>query len=188
VLNFPEDGARRQLTMHWMDGGIQPERPEELLPDEMMGDGGNGVLIIGDKGKMMCSTYGRNPLLLPTSLNEMVDVPETIPRVPEGHYHQWVNGCLAGYGAMKMSSGFEIAGPLTESILMGNLAIRSYDYREKITETYMEGGTQKSRTRDSFPGRNIQLLWDGPNMRITNFEPANRFVKREYREGWSLGA
>ena len=188
VLNFPEEGDRQKVTMHWMDGGIQPERPEELEPNEIMGDGGNGVLMIGDKGTMMCSTYGRNPRLLPTSLNEVIAVPETISRVPEGHYHQWVNGCLAGYGEMKMSSGFETAGPLTESILMGNLAIRSYDYLEQVTETYTDDtGVEKSRVRDTFPGRNIQLLWDGPNMKITNFEPANQFVKREYRDGWSLG-
>jgi hypothetical protein len=39
----------------------------------------------------------------------------------------------------------------------------------------------------SYPGRNIQLMWDGPNMKITNFDLANQFVKRAYREGWSLG-
>ena len=38
-----------------------------------------------------------------------------------------------------------------------------------------------------YPGRNVQLLWDGPNMKITNFDEANQFVKRTYREGWSLG-
>jgi hypothetical protein len=75
-----------------------------------------------------------------------------------------------------LSSNFDIAGPLTESVLMGNLAIRSYDY--KLAD---------SRGNTTYPGRNIQLLWDGPNMKITNFEPANQFVKRTYREGWSLG-
>ncbi|MBO6523074.1 MAG: Gfo/Idh/MocA family oxidoreductase [Balneolaceae bacterium] len=177
VLRFPEMGGKSAVKMHWMDGGIQPERPEELGPNEVMGDGGNGVLMIGDKGKMMCSTYGQNPRLLPTSLTETTEVPQTIDRVPEGHYQQWVKGCLAGYGNMKMSSSFDVAGPLTESILMGNLAIRSYDIQERYTN---ENGEERTR----YPGRNIQLLWDGPNMRITNFEPANQFVKREYREGW----
>jgi hypothetical protein len=50
-------------------------------------------------------------------------------------------------------------------VLMGNLAIRSYDIQK--------GG--------GYPGRGIKLIWDGPNMKITNFDEANRFVKREYR-------
>lgn len=180
VLRFPEKDGKPGVKMHWMDGGIQPERPEELGPDEIMGDGGNGVIMVGTSGKMMCSTYGENPRLLPTKLTDMVDVPQTIVRVPEGHYQQWVKGCLAGYGNMKLSSSFDIAGPLTESILMGNLAIRSHDIQEHYTD---DEGNERTR----YPGRNIQLVWDGPNMKITNFEAANQFVKREYREGWSLG-
>jgi hypothetical protein len=59
---------------------------------------------------------------------------------------------------------------------MGNLAIRSYDIRKKQGEDF------------TYPGRYIKLLWDGPSMKITNFEEANQFVKREYRPGWTLGA
>lgn len=180
VLRFPEDVNRAAVKMHWMDGGIQPERPEELEPNEVMGDGGNGVIMIGNRGKMMCSTYGRNPRLLPTSLTEMVNVPQTVERVPEGHYLQWVEGCLAGYGNKTLSSSFDIAGPLTESILMGNLAIRSAD----IQESYKD---EQGNDRVRYPGRNIQLIWDGANMKITNFEAANQFVKRDYPEGFTLG-
>jgi len=72
-----------------------------------------------------------------------------------------------------LTSSFDYAGPLTESILMGNLAIRSYNLREKRGNGF------------SYPGRK-KLLWDGANMKVTNFDPANQFVKREYREGWSL--
>jgi hypothetical protein len=165
-----------------MDGGIQPERPAELGPNEMMGDGGNGVIFEGTKGKMMAGTYGVNPQLLPTNLTKTTSVPKTIDRVKGGeggHYAVWVEACLAGFGskeAKALSSNFDIAGPLTESVLMGNLAIRSYD----IKSTNKAG-------RATYPGRNIQLLWDGPNMKITNFDEANQFVKRTYRDGWSLG-
>ena len=58
---------------------------------------------------------------------------------------------------------------------MGNLAIRSYDIEKKVGE------------ETSYPGRYIKLLWDGANMKITNFDDANQFVKREYRQGWGLG-
>ncbi len=171
------------IKLHWMDGGIQPERPDELLPNEEMGDGGNGVIFIGSKGKMMCSTYGANPQLLPTSKTATTIVKQTIARVPnsaDGHYEAWINACIAGYGsdeANDLSSRFDVAGPLTESVLMGNLAIRSYDIQK-----LKDGTTDKYE----YPGRYIELLWDGPNMRITNFDEANQFVKRTYREGWSL--
>ena len=158
--------------MHWMDGGIQPERPEELGPNEVFGDGGNGVLFIGTKGKMMCGTYGSDPRLLPTSKTKEVNVPQTLARVPEGHYVQWVNACLAGYGKKEVSSPFEYAGPLTETILMGNLALRA----GMIAVTNEKG-------RRTFPGRK-KLLWDAPNMKITNYDAANQYVKREYRAGW----
>ena len=59
--------AKPDLKLHWMDGGIQPERPDELGANEIMGDGGNGTIFLGIKGKMMCGTYGINPQLLPTS-------------------------------------------------------------------------------------------------------------------------
>ena len=78
--------------------------------------------------------------------------------------------------AKNLSSHFDIAGPLTESVLMGNLAIRSYDIQKK-----------NAKNEFDYPGRHIKLLWDGANMRVTNFDDANQFVKRNYRQGWSLG-
>jgi len=179
ILTFPERNGKPKVRMHWMDGGIQPERPEELGPNEKMGDGGNGVIFVGTKGKMMCGTYSALPSLLPTSRNKEVNTPQTIKRIPggaDGHYGQWVEACQAGYGKMEVSSGFDIAGPMTESILMGNLAIRSYDIRKP-----REGNPNQF----DYPGRFIKLLWDGPNMKITNFDDANQFVKRTYRQGWS---
>jgi predicted dehydrogenase len=189
ILTFPGQNGKPPVKLHWMDGGIQPERPEELGPNEKMGDGGNGVIFVGTKGKMMCGTYGVLPSLLPTSKNQEVNVPQTIKRVPgsaEGHYAQWVEACLAGYGKMEVSSPFEIAGPMTESILMGNLAIRSNDIRKPREVKPTESNPNPPPQYD-YPGRNIKLLWDGANMKITNFDEANQFVKREYREGWKLG-
>lgn len=182
TLTFKGQNGKPDLKLHWMDGGIQPERPEELGANEIMGDGGNGTIFLGSKGNMMCGTYGMVPQLLPTSKTKETKVPQTIARVPggdEGHYAAWVEAAIAGYGSDKaknLSSHFDIAGPLTESVLMGNLAIRSYDLQKK-----------DKKGNISYPGRNIKLLWDGPNMKITNFDEANQFVKRTYRDGWSLG-
>ena len=181
IMTFPSLSGKPAVKFHWMDGGIQPERPEELGPNEMMGDGGNGVIMIGSKGKMMCGTYGVNPQLLPTSRTKEVNVPQTIRRIPggaeTGHYVEWVEACIQGYGKLELSSDFALAGPLTESILMGNLAIRSFDVRKP---NLTNPGQYK------YPGRYIKLLWDGVNMRITNLDEANEFVRRKYRDGYSL--
>ena len=180
IFTFPERNGKPAVKMHWMDGGIQPERPEELGASEMFGDNGNGVLFIGTKGKMMCGTYGLEPSLLPTSRNKEVSTPQSVKRVPggmEGHYAHWVEACIAGYGKVELSSPFEIAGPLTEAILMGNLAIRSHDIRVPKAD---------KPNQFDYPGRGIKLLWDGDNMKVTNFEAANQFVRRNYRAGWTL--
>ena len=168
TLTFPKTNKTKgDVTLHWMDGGIQPERPEELGPNERFGDDGNGTLFIGTKGKMMASTYSENPLLLPTSRTKEVTVKQTIARVPghsDGHYGQWIEGCLAGYGKTELSSSFDVAGPLTEALLMANLAVRGHELK----------------------GGHIKMVWDNENMKITNFDAVNQYVKRQYREGWNV--
>ena len=180
TLTYPKTSKTKgPVTVHWMDGGIQPERPAELGANELFGDGGNGCLFVGTKGKMMCSTYGANPRLLPTSKTAEVKVKQRYDRVPggaDGHYAQWVEACLAGYGKKEVSSPFEIAGPLTESLLMANLAIRAHDVRK----------ARADGKGFDYPGRNIKLLWDNSAMKVTNFDDVNQFVKRQYRAGYSL--
>jgi len=183
IMTFPKnEKTEGDLTLHWMDGGIKPMRPEELGPNETFGDGGNGVLFIGSKGKMMCGTYGENPRLLPTSRTEEIIVPQTIERVPEGadgHYGQWVDAAIAGYGKKELSSPFEIAGPLTETLLIANLSIRGQD----IIKTSQN---EKGQAIHEYPGRDLKMIWDSENIRVTNFDEANQFIKREYRSGWNL--
>src|SRR5207245_5751798 len=92
---------------------------------------------------------------------EFQDLPKTLPRSP-GHYKEWIEACKGGKPG---GSNFDWAGPLTETVLLGNVALR-LQMREEMT-------LQK-------------LLWDAPNLRFTNSEEANRFLRREYRAGWSL--
>ncbi|MEY4892215.1 MAG: hypothetical protein RIQ34_827 [Bacteroidota bacterium] len=174
-LNYPRTDGIGNLRVSWHDGGLLPERPQELLPEEAFGNWDGGVLIVGTKGKMLIDCYGANPRLLPTIRMKEFDHVPTLPRVPEGHYLQWVNACRAGYGNATTSSPFEYAGPFTESILMGNLAIRSWMLKNPKLKGW----------EDKYLGRK-KLLWDAANMKITNFDEANQFVKREYRSGWKL--
>jgi hypothetical protein len=155
-----------------MDGGLLPKRPEELLPDESLG--GGGFIFEGTKGKLLGSET-RPPLLLPSSrMKDLETPPKTLTRVPEGHYVQWVNACMKGYEDGVVSSPFSYAGPFTEAVLMGNLALRSYQIM-----------TKNEKGQPVYPGRK-KLLWDAENMKITNFDEANAFVHRPYRQGWSL--
>ena len=173
-LKFPRTDGKGDIKLTWMDGGLRPERPEELGADEDVGDLSNGFIFEGTKGKII-GNYSSDPILLPTSRKEEADaVPKTIKRVPEGHYVSWVNASMKGYDQAEVSSPFDYAGPFTEAVLMGNLAIRAYMHQEKNSEG-----------RTIYPGRK-KLLWDARNMNITNYDLANEFVMREYRSGWAL--
>lgn len=166
-LKYPRKDNKGTIDVSWYDGGLLPKLPDELLPGEAFGASDGGALFIGTKSKMIVDCYGANPRLLPSKLMKSTTMPkQTIARVPEGHYQQWVNACIEGYGKSKTSSNFEYAGPFTESILIGNLAIRSWN---------IEGNAGRKR-----------LLWDAKEMKITNFDEANQFVKLPRRQGWEL--
>lgn len=147
-FEFPAVGDRPAVGATWYDGGMMPIRPKELEDDVKMG-GGDGMLYIGDKGKML------NHRLIPESkMKEYGRPPKVLPR-SIGHYKEWLEACKGGEPA---GSNFEVAGPLTEVVLLGNIAIRTGQ----------------------------KLYWDRPNMKVTNVPEANKYIHTEYRQGWSL--
>jgi hypothetical protein len=176
-IHFPAREKMIPVELVWYDGGIKPERPAELLPDEAMGEDSGGMIFEGTKGKLMAGLFGMNATLLPSSKMKDAKLPKAtrpfVERGSEGHQTQWTNACKKGYGTYT-SSSFDQSGPLTETVIMGNLAVRSYNYSEK-----------DAKGNPVYPGRK-KLLWDGANMKITNFDPANQFVKRSYRGDWKL--
>ncbi|NIA29687.1 MAG: Gfo/Idh/MocA family oxidoreductase [Actinobacteria bacterium] len=153
---FAKRGSRPAVEMTWYDGGLMPFRPKELEQGRMMGDSGGGVLLIGKKGTIMCGTYGANPRLIPESaMKKFKRPPKTLKRT-QGIYREWVDGILGGD---KPSSNFDVSGPLTEVVLLGNVAMR-------------------------YP--NQRLYYDAANMKVTNVEEANQYIKRHYYGGWML--
>lgn len=175
-LRHPRTDGKGTIKVSWYDGGLLPPRPEELGPEEPFGNWDGGVLLIGTKGKMLIDCYGANPRLLPTRLMKETTLPAPyLPRVTEGHYLQWVNACKAGYENGKTSSPFSYAGPFTESILMGNLAIRSWLMKNPNLKGW----------DDKYLGRK-KLIWDAKAMKVTNFDEANEFVRGTSRPGWEL--
>ncbi|MGA2864198.1 MAG: Gfo/Idh/MocA family oxidoreductase [Verrucomicrobiota bacterium] len=138
----------------WYDGGLRPPRPEDLPEGVRMGD--NGRLLVGEKGFIL------NDQLYPESCASQVrGLPRSIPR-SDAHYQEWL---AAAKGGKPAGSNFDWAGPLAESVLLGNVALR-VQLREELTL--------------------YRLLWDSPSLKITNLDDANKFIRREYRAGWSL--
>jgi predicted dehydrogenase len=158
TYEFPARGSMGPVRMTWWDGGLKPPRPAEIEDGRMLGDEGGGVLFRGDKGLLMCSVYGENPRLIPESRMQEYKRPEkTIPRSP-GIREEWIEAIKKG---TKSTTDFSYSGPLTEAMLLANVAVRLKD-------------------------KNMKLLWDGEKMEFTNLPEANQFLHFDYRPGWSL--
>jgi predicted dehydrogenase len=155
-FTFPARGRKYPaVKLHWYDGGILPERPEELELDRRLPE--SGTIFVGEKGKLITETYSESPRLIPETRMKAYKRPrKTIPRVAGSHEQNWADAIK---GKTTATSNFDYAGPFTEAVLLGNVALM-------------------------FPGQ--KLLWDGPNMRVTNVPAANEFVQHHYRNGWSL--
>jgi predicted dehydrogenase len=157
TYQFPAGEYCHELKYVWYDGKRMP-------PEDVIGDAGvpaNQVasrfdlVMIGDKGKFFFKRNRTEWLITPkTILDDFEEPPQTIPRVPDEDA-EWIEACKGGPAAL---SNFANAGPFTETVLLGNLAIRL--------------------------GKKIQ--WDGPNMKATNAPEADVLIRREYRKGWEL--
>jgi predicted dehydrogenase len=153
--DFPARDSMPPVKLTWYDGGLKPNKPEELGDEELNKEG--GALLIGSKGKLLHDTYGYKPRLLPKSLHDSFGKPaQKLPRIPaEAHELNWVD---AAKGKTEASCPFEYAARLTEVMLLGVVALHA--------------------------GKKI--YYDGPNMRVTNALQANAYLRRDYRQGWSI--
>lgn len=154
-FEFPQRGALCPVTLYWYDGGEMPPHPEGVSADTKLGDGRNGSMLIGDKGIITAGEYGGKPRLLPDEEMKDFKFPDEILTRSPGHTADWLRACKGGEPAC---SNFDYAGPFTENILLGNVALRC------------EG----------------KLMWDTEKMKFTNNKKANEYVHMEYRKGWSL--
>lgn len=151
---FPSRGDLPPVSLLWYDGGLRPMQIPELEDGMQMGAG--GVLFIGDKGKIL------GDRIFPASLRNSYQAPEPyIPSSP-GHEQEWIKACKGGDPA---GSNFDWAGPLTETVLLGNIALRK-ELKEKLSGQRLKFNPEKF----SFP--------DMPE--------ADQFLHYIYREGWSL--
>jgi predicted dehydrogenase len=154
TYEFPARNSLPAVRLTWYEGGLMPPSPAEMSTGQQLHS--NGVLYVGTKGKLHHSSHGGMPELLPATLHEEAkNIPKTMTRSP-GHYEEWLLACVGGPRPM---SNFDYAGPLTEIVLLGVLAMRA-------------------------PGTRIE--WDSENMKVKNVPELNAFLHTEYRKGWTL--
>ncbi|MEL4306848.1 Gfo/Idh/MocA family protein [Joostella sp. CR20] len=174
--------AHGEINLNWYDGGVMPKIPTELQEGETIGDSGGGSIFYGEKGIIVTDTYSENPRILNYFKDKVGELPRPyLKRVKGaigGHYSNFVDGCLNG---AETTSPFSYAGPLTEAVLMGNLAIKAYQH--KVLKSGKKVGDWDPY---NYPGRK-KIKWDGENMVVTNYPEANEWVKSIYRKGWELG-
>jgi predicted dehydrogenase len=146
------------IAMTWYDGGILPPTPEGFPADLTMSPDG-GVLFVGSKGMLMHETYGEKPTLIGEGLTEKAArIPKSLPRIAGGMGGHEMNWIRAIRGEEKISSPFEYAVPLNETMILGVVALRA----------------------------DQAIEYDGVAGRVTNVADANQYLGRTYRKGWEL--
>jgi len=154
TYQFPARGPHLPpVTVKWWDGGKLPPRPPELEKDRKFPT--NGSMFVGEKGTILVHDAS-SPRIIPDAKMKETKLPDPfIPRSP-GHKKEWLEAVRGGKPAGSNFTDF--GGPLTEVVLLGNLAIRA--------------------------GRKIE--WDGENLKATNCPEADKYIRREYRKGWDF--
>jgi len=152
-FTFPKRGDLAPCTLTWYDGGLKPKDESILMGRELPG---SGCVVIGDTGRLYAADdYGGSHILMPQEKFADYQLPApTLPRSP-GHYEEWIRACKGGEKAM---SNFDYATALTETALLGNLAV--------LTEE--------------------PIYWDPERMRAINCPKAEQFVHTTSRRGWEL--
>jgi predicted dehydrogenase len=157
--SFGARGSMPPLKFTWYDGGLKPPRPEELEEGRTLtheDEEGEGLLFVGDRGKILCGFNGSNPKLIPQSkMDAYKQPPKTLPRSP-GNEREWLNACKGD--KTKPGANFEFTGMVTETLLLGNVATMTGE----------------------------RLHWDRASLTATGSSAAQKFVKPDRRKGWEL--
>ena len=159
TYDFPATSDRPAVTLVWRDGGLLPPKPADW-PSTLKWptDESGGQLWLGSDGALVAETYGQNPRIVNDARNEEITAnppAQTYPRV-ESVYQEWIDAIKGGTPAGSNFSGY--AGPLTEMILLGNLALRL--------------------------GQTVEL--DTTGGAITNVQVPEEWISPVYRDGWEL--
>ncbi len=160
--------AEKTLKVTWSDGGLRPDRKLAQMPADLDLPR-SGSLVIGEKGSLVLPHVG-GPRLYPAEGFAGFAYPKDIKGL--NHWHRWIDAILAGG---KTSDGFDYAGPLSETVQLGNVATRAMrPPRPKRGSNVVKDAAV--------------LQWDAANLRFTNNDEANRLLSKTYRAGWEVPA
>ncbi len=152
TFEFAANDNRGPVKMVWYDGGRRPSQELTLGQDVPS----SGSLVLGEKGTLYSpNDYGASYKLLPeANFKDYKKPDQSLPRTRD-HFEEFALACAGGLPAM---SNFNYASRLTETILLGNVALRV----------------------------NKKLEWNAEQGEFSNAPEANQYLHREYREGWTL--
>jgi len=154
---FAARGNQPALKWKWYDGGLTPTYPADWEESREYFKDGSGTIIVGSEASLVNTTYGSSPRIFPaTKMRKLApNLPaKTLPRVETSNHHlAWCNAIRDG---RQPASSFDYAGPFTETVLLGNAAIRA----------------------------NRRLEFDADKVRFTNVESANQYLAKSYRPGF----
>jgi predicted dehydrogenase len=132
---------------------------QKQYPDEEMNRPDSGTIYVGEKGYLYTGTYGGKFHIVPMDkMDEIKQPPRTLPR-PKNVMQDFLDAVRQG--KKETSAPFDYGARLTEFSLIGNLAQHA--------------------------GVGNKVMWDGPNMKVTNNAELNAWIKRPYRQGWGVG-
>ncbi len=152
---FAAKGNRPAVEMTWYDGAKLPPRPADLEEGLRLGD--NGILFVGENGSLLGGSHASTPRIIPEAKRkEYGRPPKTLPR-SSGHYGEWIDACKVGRPE-DAKSGFWYAGPFSEALLVGNLAVRLQE----------------------------RVKWDATTMRSPNCPEADNYITKFYRAGYDF--
>jgi len=158
-FKFAAKGDRPALDLFWYDGGIKPPIPDELAADrgELAAE---GMMYVGDKGKILAGFRGENPRILGGRKSAQPQAAAARGKDRSGARRLRDAAWLRAFRGGEPTCGdFLLAGPISEAFNLGAVSLRL-------------GGRR--------------LLWDAAAMKVTNLPAANRYLTREYRKGWEL--
>jgi predicted dehydrogenase len=151
-FDFPAKGTRGPVRIHWYSGGLEPRKPKQMPADQSLPS--RGVLFEGSDGIMLCGGAGGEPTVYLNSGKTDFETPEPTLARSNGHHRDWIDAIKGGPPA---SSNFQVGAHLTETTLLGLVALRA----EQI------------------------IRWDAASMNVTNVD-VQHFVRNSYRSGWNI--
>jgi hypothetical protein len=148
-FQYPAKGDRGGVTLHWYHTRGGPK----ILKDRNLSLKGANNVFVGTEGILVCG-FGTHKLYPEEKFSHLSAPEQSIPDSP-GFHKEWIAACKGGKTA---TCNFDYSGPLTETVLLGNVA-------------YQAGGG---------------FQWDSKNLKAIGNDTAQQYIREAVRKGWEI--